>query len=175
MTKSNPSTGTHKFEHALMSHVKDSITGFEGVITRAAQYLTGCDRYCVQPKKLNKTTGLPVEAAWFECWRLHRIAILVGDEVDTLTSKIPLGATAVDKVTGTEGVVVCRTLTPGADNRISLSETKKKGSDKYDVNWLDFDECSLTIKGTKIISLVDTDVKKPACTGGPNSHPAPRN
>ena len=172
--KKNENT-THTFEHPLMSQVKDSITGFEGVVTRAAQYLTGCDRYCVQPQKLNKTTGEPVEPHWFEGWRLKRTADLKGGEMAVITSSMPLGATAVDKVTGIEGVVVCRTIAPGSDNRISLANTGKKVAEKYGIDWLDFDECSLAVKPkTKVISLVDSE-KKPERTGGPNDHPAPRN
>ena len=34
----------------LGAHAKDIVTGFEGVVTGRAQYLTGCDQYILSPK-----------------------------------------------------------------------------------------------------------------------------
>lgn len=34
----------------LGSRVRDRITGFEGIITARIEFLTGCDRYIVQPR-----------------------------------------------------------------------------------------------------------------------------
>lgn len=40
--------------------VKDSITGVEGVVVGTAQYLTGCQQACVQPRgKEDDTTKVP--------------------------------------------------------------------------------------------------------------------
>lgn len=34
---------------ALGSEVRDTITGFTGIVTARTSYITGCDRYSVQP------------------------------------------------------------------------------------------------------------------------------
>ena len=43
----------------------DKITGFTGVITGTASYLTGCDQYCIQPKCGEKLDAYP-GANWFD-------------------------------------------------------------------------------------------------------------
>ena len=44
--------------------VKDSITGFEGVVICVAEWLHGCRRMTVQPKALKD--GRPIESASFD-------------------------------------------------------------------------------------------------------------
>ena len=46
---------------------KDKITGFEGIITGVARYITGCDQYLVQPKAKG---GDHKDALWFDEGRL---------------------------------------------------------------------------------------------------------
>jgi len=46
----------------------DKITGFTGVITGHAEYLTGCDQYLVQPSQEDKTKYPSSE--WFDEGRL---------------------------------------------------------------------------------------------------------
>lgn len=48
----------------LGDYAKDKITGFEGVTTAKATYLTGCARYHVQPQELRD--GKPVEGIYFD-------------------------------------------------------------------------------------------------------------
>lgn len=43
---------------------KDKITGFEGVITARCEFLTGCNRYCIQPTTLKD--GRPIESIYFD-------------------------------------------------------------------------------------------------------------
>lgn len=40
------------FKHKLGMEAKDKITGFKGILTSRAEFLTGCNRYCVQPTEL---------------------------------------------------------------------------------------------------------------------------
>lgn len=47
---------------------KDKITGFEGVLTGKASYLTGCDQYLVQPAVKD---GNFREGKWFDEGRLE--------------------------------------------------------------------------------------------------------
>lgn len=54
----------HNFKHALGKRAKDKITGFEGIITVRCQFLTGCDRYCLQPTELKD--GKPLESIYFD-------------------------------------------------------------------------------------------------------------
>lgn len=52
---------------------KDKITGFEGVITGKASYLTGCDQYCIQPKVKDGDSGNCPDAKWFDEGRIDPI------------------------------------------------------------------------------------------------------
>lgn len=49
---------------------KDKITGFEGVITGRAQYLTGCDQYVLVP---GIKDGQLQKSEWFDEGRLEVI------------------------------------------------------------------------------------------------------
>jgi len=42
------------FKFELGQGVKDLVTGFSGIISQRTEYLTGCARYGVQPKELDK-------------------------------------------------------------------------------------------------------------------------
>jgi len=53
----------------LGDKVKDVITGFEGIVTARASYLTGCDQLCVQPQGLDKDQK-PIESRWYDENRL---------------------------------------------------------------------------------------------------------
>ncbi len=48
--------------------VEDRITKFQGLVTGAAQYITGCDQYLVQPEC--KKDGTYVDGKWFDDSRL---------------------------------------------------------------------------------------------------------
>ncbi|HAS53047.1 MAG TPA: hypothetical protein DCS42_02420 [Nitrospiraceae bacterium] len=41
-----------EFKFELGATVRDTITGFEGVLTRRTQWLNNCNTYGVQPRKL---------------------------------------------------------------------------------------------------------------------------
>ena len=58
----------------LGSKVKDKITGFTGIITGKAEYLTGCNQYVVQPQCSKDNKGSYPEAQWFDEGRLTFIA-----------------------------------------------------------------------------------------------------
>jgi hypothetical protein len=53
------------FTHELGLLGKEKITGFEGILTARCEYLTGCNRYCIQPLKLTKE-GVPCESIYFD-------------------------------------------------------------------------------------------------------------
>ena len=52
----------------LGTTAKDIVTGFEGVVTGRAQYLTGCDQYVLTPKVKN---GAFQDGRWFDENRLE--------------------------------------------------------------------------------------------------------
>ena len=56
----------------LGSLVQDKVTGFEGVTTGHAKYLTGCDQYLVS-HKVDKQTGKKIDGQWFDVNRLDVI------------------------------------------------------------------------------------------------------
>lgn len=52
----------------LGNKAKDKITGFTGVLTGRAEYLTGCTQYSLQPEC--KEDGSFISANWFDEGRL---------------------------------------------------------------------------------------------------------
>lgn len=52
------------FLHELGKRAKDKITGFEGLLTARCEFLTGCNRYCIQPTELRD--GKPVDSIYFD-------------------------------------------------------------------------------------------------------------
>lgn len=50
---------------------KDKITGFEGIVTGHARYITGCDQYLIVPKV--KEDGTSISGQWFDDSRLERV------------------------------------------------------------------------------------------------------
>jgi hypothetical protein len=60
------------FKFELGEKVSDVITGFTGIITGAAKYITGCNQYCIQPiDKKDKTKKLDIN--WFDENRLKSL------------------------------------------------------------------------------------------------------
>lgn len=53
-----------EFKHDLGKEAKDIVTGFKGIITCRSQYLTGCNRYGIQPK-MDKKGDVP-ETRWYD-------------------------------------------------------------------------------------------------------------
>ena len=54
----------------LGDFAKDTITGFEGIVTGKAEYLTGCDQFILQPKCIEDMAKYP-DANWFDEGRLR--------------------------------------------------------------------------------------------------------
>ncbi len=52
----------------LGKKAKDKITGFEGIITGRAQYLYGCDQYCIVPPAKD---GKIEQGQWFDEGRVE--------------------------------------------------------------------------------------------------------
>jgi hypothetical protein len=50
---------------------KDKVTGFEGIVTGRAEYLYGCEQYCINPK-VDKA-GKVLDAQWFDVGRIEII------------------------------------------------------------------------------------------------------
>lgn len=71
----------------LGDRVKDTITGFSGIVTAVAYYLNGCVRICVQPEKI-KDDGSLIDSEWFDDTQLE------------IVSKNTIGKKNVQKITG---------------------------------------------------------------------------
>jgi hypothetical protein len=54
----------NKFKHELGQKAKDKITGFTGILTARAEFLTGCNRYCIQPTELHDHK--PIDSIYFD-------------------------------------------------------------------------------------------------------------
>ncbi len=52
------------FTHELGKKAKDKITGFQGILTARCEFLTGCNRYCIQPTELKD--GNPIDSIYFD-------------------------------------------------------------------------------------------------------------
>lgn len=52
------------FIHDLGKKGKDKITGFTGILTARCEFLTGCNRYCIQPQELKD--GKPIDSIYFD-------------------------------------------------------------------------------------------------------------
>jgi hypothetical protein len=52
------------FTHELGQIAKDKITGFKGILTARCEFLTGCNRYCIQPQELKD--GKPIDSIYFD-------------------------------------------------------------------------------------------------------------
>ena len=73
-----------RFAIEMGSTVTDTITGFRGVVTGRAEYLTGCRQYCVVPPAKD---GELKDSAWFDEERLQTVeapkVVLVAARADS--------------------------------------------------------------------------------------------
>lgn len=52
-------------KYPLGATLRDTITGFQGVVTGRGEYLNGCVRYSLQPPALDNE-GQPAKEGWFD-------------------------------------------------------------------------------------------------------------
>lgn len=57
---------TTEFKFMVGQVVTNEYTGFVGRVVTRCQYLTGCNRYSVQPSGLNEDEGKPFETSSFD-------------------------------------------------------------------------------------------------------------
>lgn len=62
----------HEYKISNGDYVIDKITGFKGIVTGSAHYLTGCNQYCVTA--MSKDANTQAESVWFDEGRLSVIA-----------------------------------------------------------------------------------------------------
>jgi len=74
-----------KFE--LGQEVKDVITGFKGVATGRAQYITGCDQYLVQPTC--KKDGKYPDSAWLDDGKLESTSKTLKIKPEDVAGNVP--------------------------------------------------------------------------------------
>ncbi len=74
----------------LGTKAKCLITGFTGIITAHAKYLTGCDQYCLKPQKLGKDGELK-DGVWFDVEQIE-----VVDEKPLKINTRPTGGPRMD-------------------------------------------------------------------------------
>jgi hypothetical protein len=59
----------HEFRFSNGDKVEDLVTGFKGIITGSAYYLTGCNQYCVAAKAKDEFSEATV--TWYDEGRLN--------------------------------------------------------------------------------------------------------
>lgn len=52
------------FKHKLGAKARCKITSFTGILTSRCEFLTGCNRYCIQPTELKD--GKPIDGIYFD-------------------------------------------------------------------------------------------------------------
>jgi len=60
---------TSKFQHGDLA--RDVVTGFEGVVTGHADYITGCDQYLLSPR--SKSADEKKDSFWLDENRLELV------------------------------------------------------------------------------------------------------
>ena len=75
--------------------VKDQITGFKGVITARADYISGCVQYGVRPQTLTKE-GKVNDSVWFDEDRLVECGKSISLKPKTSKRKDPPGGPALE-------------------------------------------------------------------------------
>lgn len=66
-------------------HAKDLVTGFQGIITGFARYITGCDQVCLTPPV--KGDGTVIEGRWFDTNRIKLMSDKPEVKLDTKEDK----------------------------------------------------------------------------------------
>ena len=160
----------------LGSLVKDKINGFSGVAMSSTVWLYGCIRVYVEPQELFE--GKPVSGHTFDEQRLEVVkapsSLLASLPVEP--SKIALGSTVKDAITGFKGVVVATTTMLGGRATVGVeSQSLAKDGKPTEGSWFEEARVEL-IKGPnpKLLppAVVKAAVEKPP--GGPQPDPAPR-
>lgn len=82
-----------EFKFDVGQEVKDKVSGYQGIIMGRSQYLTGCNRYSIQNRKLTKE-GKPADWQTFD----EDVLIFVGPGVckKEVRGKKPGGPVTVD-------------------------------------------------------------------------------
>lgn len=144
--------------------VKDSVTGFQGIVTDITTWLHGCDRAAVQPQELNKD-GKPQAATTFDVLQLEIIQkqavtyVKRDDMVD-----IKLGDKVRDTITGLTGVMISETRSLFEVARgVQVQPQELKDGAVRDSEWF------LETRLEKVVDkAVQSDVREPKKrTGGP--------
>lgn len=151
---------TFKFELGVT--VEHLIHGYEGIVVARAEHITGCNRYTVQAKGLNKDYK-PKEAYWMDehALKLTKAKKLV-IERDAVPFKFDLGVTVKHLVHGLEGVVIGRADELTGGNRYMVQPRGMTPDGKlHDYVWCHEQELEQT-KAKKIVMPME---EKP---GGPS-------
>lgn len=121
---------------ALLGNIaKDEVSGFKGTVTGVIFFLSGSIQANLQPP-VGKDGKMP-EAWGFDT---NRLTIVKGGAIKAVreddTSSVPLGATAIDRVTGVTGVVTekCVYLN-GCTHVVLTARTPKKEERIIAVDW----------------------------------------
>jgi hypothetical protein len=75
----------HEFRFSNGDKVEDIVTGFKGIVTGSAYYLTGCNQYCVAAKAKDEFTEATV--TWYDEGRLNLMTEKVVTEAEVKAEK----------------------------------------------------------------------------------------
>src|SRR6185369_6573620 len=133
-------------EIELGDMARDTLTGFEGVVTGRTHWLTNCDRLTLHPRKLDKE-GAPQKEHGFDithCILLEKGVIPNPRPAQDQREHIKLGDTAKDEITGFEGIVIARAHWLGDGDRLVLQpKTLKEDGQPKDTHGVSAARCAL--------------------------------
>lgn len=150
----------------LGDEVKDSITGFKGVVYCITEWLHSEDRASLQPRELNKDSDQR-EPQTFDVQQLEVIEVhaVKASYVNVTDDMINLGDTVQDSISDFKGVVTNISTWLNGCRRVGVQSDKLQKSGST-VKSHAFDEGQLLIK--KRVKRINRRV---SLTGGPCSNP----
>lgn len=145
----------------LGTEVTDSVTGFKGVAMSRTEFLHGCVKIEIQPKKL-------IDGKMAEAGYLDEVQLKENDPKTTKPKNTLLGQLLTDSISGFQGVGVAYTEYLHASPRISLQPKAMREGKPLDGYM--FDVPQLKEYQSPITEVPIPKVKK---TGGPRKMASP--
>ncbi len=144
--------------------MRDTVTGFEGVVVNITTWLNGCVRYGLKPRELRD--GVPIATQHFDVEQLEPVRgkrPSVGKVGKIKPAK--LGSKMRDTITGYEGTVVATLVYINGTRTAALQAGELKDGKPHDNQWFDVE---------RLEPVAPAPVRKTRPSGGPQSDAAER-
>jgi len=145
----------------LGDKVKDSISGFEGIMTGHIRYAHNCDRVLVRPQAMKD--GKPIEGDWFDAPSLRLVYNDVVPVIAPAPSLFGMGDVVADTVTDLKGTAIGFATYLSGCVRVGIQPAAVKDGKPADEVWLPQTQLKLVKAGKR-----EKEKEKP---GGPMRDP----